>query len=345
MPRRPFTWTQTADEILETRAAYSWRISKRAGVPGSGSAGLACADAGVTDHRVHGRSAGQLDRHPMIDVAVGQVQLPDPSAGSFQIGNDARLPVQDVMPCTQQRSTSPAPLPVRPHRQDRQVLMRPARVPPLQRRVKDREPRRPRISHRGHPLPIPLRRPCGTRTPDSHSADTDSYGDTATSSRSWQEFHLGPGAKSRGTSTSRNWSTAQSWADDTSWSDATATQRVYEYAIEPAVLQNLPDHALLLAAPGPVGPHLQAVECDPTIAALPSLTTRHLAPTPLSGTAQLPFVQQAWPASPAWQPGPARLPRTPLPQAPRRPPRPPPHLTSLCLRQATQRTPASAGTG
>src|SRR5580658_299988 len=118
--------------------------------------------------------------------------------------------------------------------------------------------------------------------------DTDGYGATDTSSRSWREFHLGPGTRSRGTSTSRNWSTAQSWADGTSWSDATTTQRVYEYAVEPSVLQNLPDHALLLAAPGAAGPRLQAVECDPAIAALPGLTARPLAPAPRAGSAQLP---------------------------------------------------------
>ena len=71
-------------------------------------------------------------------------------------------------------------------------------------------------------------------------SDTQGYGDSDTSSRSWQEFHLGPGSRSRGTSTSQNWSTAHSWADGTNWSDAAATQRVYEYAVEPTVLQNLP---------------------------------------------------------------------------------------------------------
>jgi hypothetical protein len=69
---------------------------------------------------------------------------------------------------------------------------------------------------------------------------TQGYSDSDTSSRSWQEFHLGFGSRTRGTSTSRNWSTGTSWADGTNWSDATATQRVYEYAVEPAVLQNLP---------------------------------------------------------------------------------------------------------
>jgi hypothetical protein len=118
-------------------------------------------------------------------------------------------------------------------------------------------------------------------------------------------------------STSRNWSTAQSWADGTSWSDAAATQRVYEYAVEPAVLQNLPDHALLLAAPGP---RLQAVECDPAIAALPGLSVRALTPAAQVSTAQPPPTAPAgWLASRVWPPGSARLPRAPLPREPRRP--------------------------
>ena len=103
-------------------------------------------------------------------------------------------------------------------------------------------------------------------------SDTDGYSDGDSSSRSWQEFHLGFGTRTRGTSTSRSWSTGSSQADGTSWSDATSTQRVYEYAVEPAVLQNLPDHALLLAIPGPAGPQLQPVECDPAIAALPGVS-------------------------------------------------------------------------
>jgi len=91
------------------------------------------------------------------------------------------------------------------------------------------------------------------------------------------------GQRSRGDSTSRNWSTAMSWADGTSWSDSAGTQRVYEYAVEPAVLQSLPDLALLLAvrgATGPAGPRLRAVECDPGIVNLPGVSTRPLAALP-----------------------------------------------------------------
>jgi hypothetical protein len=150
--------------------------------------------------------------------------------------------------------------------------------------------------------------------------DTDGRGDGASYTSSWQELHLGHGTASRGTSTSRNWSTAQSWADGTSWSDAATTQRVYEYAVEPAVLQNLPDHALLLAVPDTAGPRLRAVECDPAIAALPGLAARAPAPALQPGTAQPPPARPGRPASPVRPPWPARQPPTPPPRAPGRPP-------------------------
>lgn len=108
--------------------------------------------------------------------------------------------------------------------------------------------------------------------------DTEGYGDGENSSHGWQEFQLGPGNGSRGVSTSRNWSTAMSWADGTNWSEAAATQRVYEYAVEPGVLQNLPDYALLLTERGRTGSRVRAVECDPAILTLPGVSTRPLAP-------------------------------------------------------------------
>jgi hypothetical protein len=81
---------------------------------------------------------------------------------------------------------------------------------------------------------------------------------------------------SRSRSVSRNWSTARSWAESTNWSNAAASQRVYEYAVEPAVLQNLPDQALLLVARGSGGPVLTSVECDPAIVTLPRVSTAPL---------------------------------------------------------------------
>ena len=153
--------------------------------------------------------------------------------------------------------------------------------------------------------------------------ETQGYSDGASSSRSRQEFHLGFGTRTRGTSTSETWSTGLSQAEGASWSDATTTQRVYEYAVEPAILQNLPDHALLLADRGPSGPRLRAVECDPAIATLPGVTIRPPEAAAMPGrtsAAQLaPPRPPTWPAALIRPPEPARLPPTPLPQ-PRRPP-------------------------
>ncbi len=95
----------------------------------------------------------------------------------------------------------------------------------------------------------------------------------------------------------------------------TATQRVYEYAVEPAVLQNLPDHALLLAVRGPAGPQLQAVECDPAIATLPGVIPQVPMPRPVPtrvDDAQLP------PATPpAWPTASSGSPRSPTCSRPR----------------------------
>jgi hypothetical protein len=90
---------------------------------------------------------------------------------------------------------------------------------------------------------------------------------------------------SRSRSVSRNWSTARSWAESTNWSNAAASQRVYEYAVEPAVLQNLPDQALLLVTRGSGGPVLTSVECDPAIVTLPRVSS---APLPDPADVRLP---------------------------------------------------------
>ncbi|MGI8448990.1 MAG: hypothetical protein ACR2MP_17790 [Streptosporangiaceae bacterium] len=90
---------------------------------------------------------------------------------------------------------------------------------------------------------------------------------------------------SRSRSVSRDWSTARSWAESTNWSNAAASQRVYEYAVEPAVLQNLPDQALLLVTRGSAGPVLTSVECDPVIVTLPRVSS---APLPDPADVRLP---------------------------------------------------------
>jgi hypothetical protein len=134
--------------------------------------------------------------------------------------------------------------------------------------------------------------------------DTEGYGVTDAftfgSSQGWADSHLGGSrnngmSRSRGLTTSRNWSVAQSWATGTNWSTAAAAQRVYEFAVEPSVLQNLPDHALLLTGPGRVGPGLRAVECDPAIVTLPGVSTRPLAPVPVPAQVSLAHRMPDWP--------------------------------------------------
>jgi len=119
------------------------------------------------------------------------------------------------------------------------------------------------------------------RTDTETSGVTDAV--TFGSSQGWTEDHLGAGSRtgglsrSRSLSTSRNWSVAQSWATCTNWSNAAAAQRVYEFTVEPSVLQHPPDRALLLTRPGRADPDLRAVECDPAIVTLPGVSTRPLA--------------------------------------------------------------------
>ena len=119
---------------------------------------------------------------------------------------------------------------------------------------------------------------------------------------------LAGGSAPDGRSISRTWSTALSWAEGTNWSNAAASQRVYEYAVEPTVLQNLPDQALLLVTRGSGGPVLQPVECDPAIITLPRVST-----APLPGPAV---------AAPAWADPSAAAASPELPPVPASPPPP-----------------------
>ena len=131
--------------------------------------------------------------------------------------------------------------------------------------------------------------------------DTEGYGVTDSrtfgSSQGWAEDPLGGGSRnggltrSRSVTSSRNWSVAQSWATGTNWSTATAAQRVYEFTVEPSVLQHLPDHALPLTAPSRAGPDLRAVACDPAIVTLPGVSSRP--PPPVHVPAQVSPARQA----------------------------------------------------
>jgi hypothetical protein len=119
---------------------------------------------------------------------------------------------------------------------------------------------------------------------------SDGYGTGGSSSdartRGWQgggflgtgDTSSGGRTRTTGTSTSRNWSTSWSQADGANWSEAEARQRVYEYAVEPAALQNLPDYALLLADRSGNALKLRAVECDPAIITLPGASAAPLPP-------------------------------------------------------------------
>ncbi len=133
----------------------------------------------------------------------------------------------------------------------------------------------------------------------------------------WSEDHLlnqsASGDRSRSSEDGQSYSygTEQSEAVGTSWSDATSTQRVYEYAVEPGVLQSLPEDALLLTG-APAGASLQPVECHPRIITLPHVSTAPLAPVP-----------QARPRSLAVPPQTARSQLEPRHYLPRWPPQSP----------------------
>jgi hypothetical protein len=151
--------------------------------------------------------------------------------------------------------------------------------------------------------------------------DSESRGSSSTSG--WTEDHLlsssasGSRTRSREHGQSYSYGTEQSESDGTSWSDATSTARVYEYAVEPAVLQNLPDNALLLTA-RPAGAGLQPVECHPAIITLPNVSTAPL--NPAAGQAGRPQIaprtsQPQWPQPPDREP--ARPPWPPPRENPR----------------------------
>lgn len=74
---------------------------------------------------------------------------------------------------------------------------------------------------------------------------------------------------SRAQTTSTN--TGTSTATTTTWSDTEAIQRVYEYAVEPTVLQGLPEYALLLIQQAPTGTTVLALDCNPAIVTLPGV--------------------------------------------------------------------------
>lgn len=132
---------------------------------------------------------------------------------------------------------------------------------------------------------------------DTHTL-ADTYGESETRGRSSGSSRSGLDFSSQsGTnwSRTRNWSQTESVARGTNWSDAQAAQRVYEYALEPRVLQDLPDYAMILVKGEGRGSVVQAVEVDPAIVTLPrvSMAPIDLEPLPEPTEAVIPATRQA----------------------------------------------------
>ncbi|GAA0479456.1 hypothetical protein Ade02nite_39640 [Paractinoplanes deccanensis] len=87
-------------------------------------------------------------------------------------------------------------------------------------------------------------------------------------------------------SKSRNWSQTESTARGTNWSDAATADRVYEYVVEPRVLQDLPEYAMVLVRNEGQGSVVQAVEVDPAIVTLPRVSMKPIAAEPLPDPAE-----------------------------------------------------------
>jgi hypothetical protein len=94
----------------------------------------------------------------------------------------------------------------------------------------------------------------------------------------WDRTSSGGHTRSRDHGHSREWSQSDASSEGASWSTAQNVQRVYEFAVEPSVLQDLPANALLLPARGTAGTGLLAVECDPRIISLPGAAPALAAP-------------------------------------------------------------------
>ena len=173
-----------------------------------------------------------------------------------------------------------------------------------------------------------------TRTTGYSHGTSHSRGTTAT--HGWNSDGLfshsasGGHTRSRDHGRSQEWSQSDAESEGANWSNAQNTQRVYEYAVEPTILQNLPDNALLLPAHGTAGSDIAAVECDPQIITLPGATASLATADEPATMRQVPNTS-TWPqiapadrqpAWPTWQDSPAdSLPTWPPQQAaPRWPP-------------------------
>jgi hypothetical protein len=139
-----------------------------------------------------------------------------------------------------------------------------------------------------------------TRTLGGNETHTlaDTYGESETQGGSKNKsFGRHGTTRSYGSnwSKTRNWSQTESTAQGSNWSDASSMQRVYEYSLEPRVLQDLPEYAMVLVKGDGRGSVIQAVEVDPAIVTLPrvSMTPIDLQPLPDPAEAVYPATRQA----------------------------------------------------
>ncbi|MBW4704409.1 hypothetical protein [Micromonospora sp. RL09-050-HVF-A] len=139
---------------------------------------------------------------------------------------------------------------------------------------------------------------------DTHTlADTysesETEGGSSATSRSALTFSSQRGAN---WSKTRNWSQTESLAKGTNWSDARSVQRVYEYTVEPQVLQDLPEYAMILVKAEGRCSVVQAVEVDPAIITLPrvSMTPVELEPLPDAVEAVIPASRQPSQVTVSW---------------------------------------------
>ncbi|MEV0730625.1 hypothetical protein [Polymorphospora sp. NPDC050346] len=120
----------------------------------------------------------------------------------------------------------------------------------------------------------------GTGTSDSESTGTNRG--SGRTGRMWQLIEAADTwNRSKGSSEgiTRSTSTQTSTTTGTNWSDTYNNQRVYEYAVEPGVLQGLPERALLLVEHSPDGARLRALDCNPAIVTLPDVQMRPAEPS------------------------------------------------------------------
>jgi hypothetical protein len=121
----------------------------------------------------------------------------------------------------------------------------------------------------------------GSHTTGTGRSDSESRGNSGRpswwrwntdTSRSWNRSR----SKSWNTSDTTSWNRSRTWgrtvteSSGTNWSNSEARQRVHEYRVEPEVIKNLPDYALLLVEPTGDGKprQIRAVEVNPEIALL-----------------------------------------------------------------------------